>query len=39
MKLMGEKLSQKQINEMMKFADRNGDGYIDFEGKIYYFSI
>lgn len=32
MKSMGEKLSQKQIVDMMKFADLNGDGKIDYQG-------
>lgn len=33
MKSMGEKLSPSQLKEMMKFADTNKDGNIDFEGK------
>lgn len=39
LKSMGEKVSQKQVKQMMKFADRNGDGLIDFEGKIYFFFL
>ena len=32
LKSMGEKVSHKQLKQMMKFADQNGDGLIDFEG-------
>lgn len=33
MKSLGEKLTGKQVSQMMKFADINKDGGIDFEGK------
>ena len=30
---MGEKLSREEVNEMIKDADKNGDGVIDYKGK------
>lgn len=30
---MGEKLSEKEFDEMVRVADSNGDGRIDYEGK------
>lgn len=32
---MGEKLSEKEFDEMVRVADSNGDGRIDYEGKTY----
>lgn len=32
---MGEKLSEKEFDEMVRVADSNGDGRIDYEGKKY----
>ena len=32
MKQLGEKLSKKELAAMMKFADTNNDGSIDYEG-------
>lgn len=29
---LGEKLTEEEISEMMKEADLDGDGFIDFEG-------
>lgn len=29
---MGENLSDKEVKKMMKMADKNGDGKIDYEG-------
>ena len=29
---LGEKLTEEEVSEMMKEADLNGDGYINFEG-------
>ena len=29
---LGEKLTEEEVGEMMKEADLNGDGYINFEG-------
>lgn len=31
-KLMGEHMSQREINAIVKEADDNGDGTVDFEG-------
>ena len=39
MKSVGEKLSPSQLKEMMKFADTNKDGNIDFEGKTHFSKI
>lgn len=39
MKSMGEKLSPSQLKQMMKFADTNKDGNIDFEGKVRFSKI
>ena len=30
---MGEKLTRDEVNEMIKDADKNGDGVIDYKGK------
>lgn len=30
---LGYDMSDKEIREMIKEADKNGDGYIDYEGK------
>ena len=30
---MGETLTEKEVDEMMEKADKNGDGKIDYEGK------
>lgn len=30
---MGEKLIEKEVDEMMEKVDKNGDGKIDYEGK------
>lgn len=32
-KLMGEQVTNKEINEILKDVDLNGDGQVDFEGK------
>lgn len=32
-KLMGEHMSQREIDTIVKEADDNGDGTVDFEGK------
>ena len=32
-KLMGEHMSQREIDSIVKEADDNGDGTVDFEGK------
>ena len=29
---LGEKLTEEEISEMMREADLNGDGFINFEG-------
>ena len=29
---LGEKLTEEEVSEMMKEADLNGDGFINFEG-------
>ena len=29
---MGQKLSEQKFDDMMRTADRNGDGKIDYEG-------
>lgn len=34
-KLLGEKTSENEIEEVVKEADNNGDGTVDFEGEIY----
>lgn len=34
---MGEKLTDKEVDEMMKKADKNGDGKIDYDGKHFFF--
>lgn len=33
-KLLGEHTSQHEIDAVVKEADNNGDGTVDFEGKI-----
>ena len=33
MKTLGEKLSKSDVKAMIKSADKNGDGLIDYEGK------
>ena len=33
MRSMGEPLTESELSLMMKDADRNGDGRIDYEGK------
>ena len=30
---MGEKLTKEEVTVMLKEADKNGDGVIDYEGK------
>lgn len=32
-KLMGEQVTNKEISEILKDVDLNGDGLVDFEGK------
>lgn len=32
-KLMGEQVTNKEINEILRDVDLNGDGLVDFEGK------
>lgn len=32
-KLLGEQTSEKEIGEVVKEVDDNGDGKVDFEGK------
>ena len=34
MRSLGENLTQDEIKQMMKFADLNKDGAIDFEGNM-----
>ena len=29
---LGEKLTEEEVSEMMREADLDGDGFIDFEG-------
>lgn len=36
---MGEKLTDKEVDEMMKKADKNGDGKIDYDGKLFFGEI
>jgi Ca2+-binding EF-hand superfamily protein len=31
LKQLGQKLTEKQVNEMLKQADKDGDGFINFE--------
>lgn len=31
---LGEKLSEKEVDDMLKEADINGDGKIDYDGSI-----
>lgn len=33
-KLLGEKTSKSEIEAVVKEADNNGDGTVDFEGKV-----
>lgn len=33
-KLLGEQTSKNEINAVVKEADKNGDGTVDFEGEI-----
>lgn len=35
-KLMGEHMSQREIDAIVKEADDNGDGTVDFEGTFRY---
>jgi len=37
--LMREQVTNREINEILQDADLNGDGLVDFEGKINYISI
>ena len=39
MKALGEKLSKADVKAMIKAADENGDGKIDYEGLISYIQI
>jgi len=32
---LGEKLTEEEVGEMMREADLNGDGFINFEGTDY----
>lgn len=32
-KLMGEQVTNREISEILKDVDLNGDGQVDFEGK------
>ena len=32
-KLMGEQVTNREINEILRDVDLNGDGLVDFEGK------
>lgn len=32
-KLMGEQVTNREINEILQDADLNGDGLVDFEGE------
>lgn len=34
-KLMGEQLNHREIDEILRDVDLNGDGQVDFEGKWY----
>lgn len=36
---MGEKLTEKEVDEMLKKADKNGDGKIDYDGKHFFGEI
>jgi len=36
---LGENLSDCDVKQMIKLADRNGDGKIDYEGKTYLFAV
>lgn len=36
---MGERLSDEEVEEMMREADNDGDGRISFEGKIWDFCL
>lgn len=31
---LGEKLTEEEVSEMMREADLNGDGFINFEGNL-----
>lgn len=31
---LGEKLTEEELSEMMKEADLNGNGFIEFEGTV-----
>lgn len=35
MKNLGENLSDKEVDDMLKEADVNGDGQIDFDGELF----
>ncbi|ESO10357.1 hypothetical protein HELRODRAFT_91884, partial [Helobdella robusta] len=35
MRSLGENLSDKDVKAMIKAADKNGDGKIDYEGKFF----
>ena len=35
---LGEKLTEEEISEMMREADLDGDGFIDYEGTMYTYS-
>lgn len=37
-KLMGEQVTNREINEILRDVDLNGDGLVDFEGKINLFT-
>lgn len=38
-KLMGEQVTNREISEILRDVDLNGDGLVDFEGKINYICI
>ena len=33
-KLMGQQLNQREIDEILRDVDLNGDGQVDFEGEL-----
>lgn len=36
---LGEKLSEEEVDDMIKEADLDGDGMVNYEGTCFYFAV